>query len=98
VENAGDRLASLSGTRDYADLPHLHARCGRRWSGNITAHCAGCCETFSGVSTFDQHRDGKPGDHRYPAGQCYYPGDAGLVLLADRAYRCWGTLPAVTNA
>lgn len=92
--NLRERLAAAAGTKDPATLPHLHARCGARWSGSITAHCASCCETFTGVSTFDTHRDGRPGDNRYPAGQCYYPGDCGLVLLTGRAYRCWGTPPA----
>lgn len=61
-------------------LPHT-CRCGARWAGSRTAHCASCHETFSGVTPFDAHRRG---------GECRTPGDVGLSLLPGRAYRCWG--------
>jgi hypothetical protein len=56
-------------------LPHS-CRCGARWSGGMTAHCAGSCHrTFTRPSNFDRHRRG---------GQCVDPATVGLV---PRGYR-----------
>lgn len=54
-QHDAERMRQSSGTRAHDDLPFGH-RCGARWSGSQTAHCARCCRTFSGVSGFDAHR------------------------------------------
>lgn len=79
-DNARDRLDALAGTRANADLPHS-CRCGLRWSGSLTSHCGACHTTFTGVSTFDQHRVN---------GQCSEPERVGLAMVGGRAYDCWG--------
>ena len=35
-----------------------HGACGKSWKqrGNRTGHCAGCHETFEGLSLFDAHQ------------------------------------------
>lgn len=35
-----------------------HGKCGKSWKqrGNRTGHCAGCHETFEGLSVFDAHQ------------------------------------------
>jgi hypothetical protein len=45
-------------------------RCPATWTGQTRAHCAapGCHRTFSGASTFDQHRS-QAGEH----GSCTDP-------------------------
>lgn len=75
------RLAIPRGTRNYEDLPHSH-RCGARWSGSQTCHCAapGCCRTFTGIGAFDRHRRG---------GTCADPATIGMVLAPGRAYDAW---------
>ena len=68
-------------------MPHHCAKCPARWSGHLTAHCAACHQTFTGLGAFDRHRDGS---HTSRQGRfCLTPGKAGLVL-ADRLYPCWG--------
>lgn len=75
--------------------------CEARWTGLRTCHCATCHETFSGLGAFDAHRYGSFSDSGartidkktgLPQGKrrCLPPESVGLVL-ADRAYRCWGT-------
>lgn len=79
---------ATSGLRRWEELPHTCAKCRNRWSGANTSHCANCHETFSGVTTFDKHRD---------KGQCKYPANVELTLDAGltRAYRCWGTIAEI---
>lgn len=58
-------------------------RCGARWSGYRTAHCAKCHTTFSGLTSFDHHR---PGD-------CLDPASIGLVVVrTSGTCEIWGTL------
>ena len=78
-----DHRANLTGTRSFEDLPHA-CRCGARWAGSRTCHCAaaGCHLTFTSVGSFDAHRKG---------GRCNPPADVGLVLIPGRAYEVWGT-------
>lgn len=39
-----------------------HPKCGKHYPGNNThGHCARCCETFAGLTSFDAHRVGTPG-------------------------------------
>lgn len=60
----------------------------------MTAHCAACHRTFTGVQAFDKHR---AGGHDTKRGRyCVDPetlltkkGERVLVLT-DRAYPCWG--------
>ncbi|WP_420897723.1 hypothetical protein [Cryobacterium glucosi] len=35
-----------------------HSKCGKEWKqrGNLTGHCAKCCETFEGLTLFDAHQ------------------------------------------
>lgn len=77
------RAYDARGTRAEEDLPHA-CRCGSRWSGGLTAHCAACHRTFSGIGPFDRHRrdDG-----------CADPATVGLVLATGRAFECWGNPP-----
>ena len=58
----------------------IHAKCGATWGGVTTAHCAGCCVTFSGLTAFDAHRKG---------GTCITPAEAKLVQTG-RDYPCFG--------
>jgi hypothetical protein len=70
------------GSADPTTLPNS-CRCGARWAGTSTAHCAAACchRTFSGVTTFDVHRRD---------GRCNDPAGFGMSLLRGRAYDCWG--------
>jgi hypothetical protein len=62
-------------------LPNT-CRCGARWSGNVTAHCAAACHrSFSGVTNFDRHRRN---------GACLNPANIGMAPLSSRQYECWG--------
>lgn len=60
-------------------------KCGNAWGGLNTAHCSGCCSSFTGITAFDKHRDGSHVKGRF----CNTPQAAGLVD-ARRAYSCWG--------
>ncbi len=74
------RLAHMSGSRDYADLPNA-CSCGARWSGANACHCGACHQhTFTGVAAFDRHR--RRGIRNNPA-------DVGLVRAAGRAFEAW---------
>jgi hypothetical protein len=74
-------MRAARGTRSTEDLP-FGCRCGARWAGSNTAHCAGeCHRTFSGVGPFDAHRSN---------GHCREPESVGMSVLAGRAYECWG--------
>ena len=66
-------------------LPHHCPRCPSRWGGLLTAHCAACHLTFTGITAFDKHREGSHITGRY----CITPEAAGLVL-SSRAYPCYG--------
>lgn len=79
----GKRAGSVEASNSSREFPHSCGRCGSRWGGNNTAHCAakGCCKTFSGISTFDRHRRN---------GECLDPASLGMSLLASRPYPCWG--------
>lgn len=63
-------------------LPH-GCRCGARWGGSNTAHCAavGCHRTFAAVGGFDAHRRD---------GRCLDPATIGMAQVAGRPYQCWG--------
>lgn len=65
----------------------FHAKCGKWWTGTLTSHCSGCCETFTGLTAFDAHR---AGSHARGERHCLPPGTVGLAD-AGRAYACWGT-------
>jgi hypothetical protein len=86
--NPARMLRERAGQRDPASLPNSCSRCGARWAGTVTAHCAGDCHrTFSGVGPFDEHRrDGK----------CLDPATLGMTLMPGRAYECWGR-PSESN-
>lgn len=76
--NDADRFA---GTRAAENLPHS-CRCGTRWNGQRTAHCAAECHlTFSGETSFRRHRRD---------GRCLNPAEVGMSLLPGRPYECWG--------
>lgn len=64
----------------------FHAKCGKWWTGTLTSHCSGCCETFSGLAAFDAHRTGS---HAKGDRHCQPPENAGLTLDENRRYRCW---------
>lgn len=71
-KNAGARMK---------ELPHS-CKCGAKWSGSRTAHCAGTChKTFSGEGPFLRHRKD---------GNCLDPVSRGMSLLPNRAYECFG--------
>lgn len=40
-----------------------HGACGKTWRqrGNTTGHCAGCHETFEGLTLFDAHQSNSDG-------------------------------------
>lgn len=68
------------------DVPRRRSRAAgaaANWTGDGRAHCGGCHRTFSGVTTFDQHRS-QTGER----GTCLDPetvvGKAGDRLLFDR--------------
>lgn len=61
-------------------LPHS-CKCGERWAGNSTAHCAACHLTFTVVSAFDKHRRN---------GECVHPVTVGLHLYGRTGYVAWG--------
>ena len=60
-------------------------KCASTWGGLNTAHCSGCCLTFTGITSFDRHRDGSHVRGRF----CQFPQAVGLVN-AMRSYPCWG--------
>lgn len=53
--------------------------CGVTWGGMNTCHCAGCHNTFSGLTAFDHHRH---------YNKCVDPRDRNLVV-GKRGY--WGS-------
>ena len=72
----------VPGTADPETLPHTCGGCDARWSGYRTAHCgSGCHLTFTGVTTFDMHRNG---------GRCLRPHAMGMVTVPGRASEVWG--------
>lgn len=75
------RLAALRGTRAPDALPH-RCRCGARWAGSNTCHCAaaGCHLTFVGAGAFERHRRG---------GECVDPTLIGMTQAPGRAYEAW---------
>lgn len=84
IADTRERLASLAGSRDYANLPHA-CSCGARWSGTNACHCGACHRfTFTNVSAFDRHRKG---------GVCNEPTSVGLVQATGRAFEAW-TFPS----
>ncbi len=75
-------------------------RCHTTWGGANTAHCSGCCTTFTGLTAFDAHRTGshtESGERIIDKGKteprgprrCLPPEEVGLVQ-AGRKYPCWG--------
>jgi hypothetical protein len=73
-------MRRLAGTADPATLPHHDSRCGARWSGYNTSHCAKCHNTFTGLDSFDAHK---------PITGCLDPASIGMVLAEGRAYEAW---------
>ena len=59
----------------------------------MTAHCAGCHETFTSEKPFDQHRlDGKCHDPRVlKYGNRSKSAGKPLLVDAGRTYPCWKT-------
>lgn len=53
--------------------------CDHRWAGVSRAHCAACHRTFSGVTTFDEHRKGNRG--------CVNPAQIDGLLFRDGLWR-----------
>lgn len=49
--------------------------CTKTWTGTRPCHCSACHETFSGITTFDAHRQANA--HR---GKCRKPSRMGLEL------------------
>lgn len=49
--------------------------CVKFWTGTRPCHCSACHETFSGITTFDAHRQANA--HR---GKCKNPAKMGLEL------------------
>ena len=47
------------------------SKCGASWTGQGRCHCSGCCNTFGGITSFDQHRKGY---------KCIDPAKLGLTL------------------
>jgi hypothetical protein len=75
-------LDAVPGSADPQTLPHTCGGCDARWRGHRTAHCgSGCHRTFTGVTTFDMHRNG---------GRCLTPRAMGMSLAPGRAYPAWG--------
>jgi hypothetical protein len=69
--------------------PPFSCRCGKRWGGFDTAHCASCHLTFSTSKNFEKHRvDGK----------CLDPAQRGMTQTLRGGYELWVTpLPSTTT-
>ncbi len=77
----GKPLHEATQEADGPYLPHS-CKCGAKWSGGETAHCAADCHlNFSTARSFDRHRKD---------GQCRPPADIGLVERERRGYTVWG--------
>jgi hypothetical protein len=61
-----------------------HGACGQWWTGAERAHCGGCCQTFSSLTSFEKHRRGL---------RCNDPASVGLVAREKPYGTLWG-LPA----
>jgi hypothetical protein len=48
--------------------------CDKNWTGTSRCHCSACHETFSGITTFDLHRQANS-----KRGKCKKPAYIGLV-------------------
>lgn len=48
--------------------------CASKWTGTQPCHCSACHETFSGITTFDAHRQANA--HR---GKCRKPTRMGFI-------------------
>lgn len=48
--------------------------CNKKWTGMLACHCSNCHESFSGITTFDLHREAT-GER----GRCKKPSRLGLV-------------------
>jgi len=59
-------------------------RCGARWSGDQTCHCATCHLTFTSVGPFDAHRVGEMNDRR-----CLTPGELRKKGYEPNKYGRW---------
>ncbi|WKW86094.1 hypothetical protein SEA_JONJAMES_120 [Gordonia Phage JonJames] len=71
-----------------ADQSYRCGGCDAVWGGLLTAHCAGCHQTFSRESTFNLHRP-IAGRGRTGTSKCHDPESVGLVQNS-REYSCWG--------
>ncbi len=54
--------------------------CSRQWRSYVEAHCGGCHQHFTGVSSFDLHLRG---------GSCLLPADVGLVVASRSDGNVW---------
>lgn len=64
------------------NLPPHTCKCGSRWGGANTAHCAAQCHlTFTSPTAFFEHRRG---------GLCVDPASAGLYEHTRIGYTAWG--------
>lgn len=78
-------ITSEAKNKAPAPPPHQCGTCGARWGGLNTCHCCSCHLTFTGLTAFDKHRDGK-----HPTGRhCLPPEQVGLED-AGRDYPCMG--------
>jgi hypothetical protein len=66
----------------------ITCRCGARWTARGLAHCGGCHNSYSGISTFDQHRSmtGEHGVCKRPAEVVNSLGER-LLWLRDGVWR-----------
>lgn len=89
-----------------ASTPAPHARCGRcfrAWNALGEAHCGGCCTHFSGVDSFDRHREGDvdsrvcvdPAMKRRSTGGLLFEGVTGAFGIVWRIRRERGDYPAI---
>ncbi|AMS02661.1 hypothetical protein BJD55_gp105 [Gordonia phage Yvonnetastic] len=88
--SANLRDPHVSKKRARPKTESLILRCGgcdSEWSGLNTCHCAGCHQTFSGLTAFVKHR---PTTARSTGtAKCHAPDGVGLELNG-RWYPCWG--------
>ena len=67
--------------------------CPHWWTGLRACHCASCHRSFSGLTSFDKHRDGS---HVKATRHCVNPatlftedGESMLVLTQKNGWDCW---------
>lgn len=74
-------------TPERATVPNVtHPKCGKSFPNNNThGHCGNCCETFSGLSSYDAHRHWS-GNERYCK---ILPYDMGTTENGNPVYGHW---------